>query len=51
MHSRQMAVMRSISPCAPAHDLNPGKRALMFIGSADRKLLKPECISPQIERQ
>src|ERR1700681_1822563 len=23
----------------------------MFIGSAERKLLKPECISPEIERQ
>ena len=23
----------------------------MFIGSAERRLLKPECISPEIERQ
>src|SRR5260370_771512 len=23
----------------------------MFIGNADRRLLKPECISPEIERQ
>ena len=31
--------------------LNFGKCALMFIGSAWRSETKPECISPQIERQ
>jgi hypothetical protein len=39
-----------MSPRAPAQDLKPGKCALMFIGNAERRLLKPECISPQIER-
>src|SRR6476659_948062 len=43
--------MRSMSACAPVHTLKPGWRALRFIGSAERKLLKPECISPQMERQ
>src|ERR1700751_3054941 len=43
--------MRSISARAPAQALKPAKRALMFIGKAERRLLKPECISPQIERQ
>jgi hypothetical protein len=51
MHSRHIVVMRSMSPRAPAQALKPGKCALMFIGNAERRLLKPECISPQIERQ
>mgnify|MGYP003694652663 CR=1 FL=1 len=50
-HSRQIVVMRSISACAPDQILKPEWRALRFIGSADRKLANPECISPQIERQ
>src|SRR5271168_2716167 len=43
--------MRSMSACAPDHILKPGRWALRFIGSADRRLVNPECISPQIERQ
>ena len=31
--------------------LNPGNSARMFIGSAWRSETKPECISPQTERQ
>src|SRR5271169_4371297 len=49
-HSRQIVAIRSISACAPAHTLKPAWRALRFIGKAERKLPKPECISPQIER-
>lgn len=29
----------------------PGKCARRFIGNAERNALKPECISPQIDRQ
>src|SRR5258708_19882818 len=47
----QIETTRAMSAAAPAHILNPGKRPLMFIGKAERRLLKPECISPQIERQ
>src|SRR5260370_14743419 len=47
----QIETTRGTSAAAPAHILNPGKRPLMFIGKAERRLLKPECISPQIERQ
>src|SRR5260370_3139220 len=43
--------MRSISALAFDQILNCGKRPLMFIGSAWRRETKPECISPQIERQ
>src|ERR1700730_2320348 len=43
--------MRSMSACAPDQILKPEWRALRFIGSAERKLVNPECISPQIERQ
>src|SRR3984893_10440566 len=50
-HSFQIESTRATSAAAPAHILNPGKRPLMFIGKAERRLLKPECISPQIERQ
>ena len=46
-----MATTRSMSACAPAHTLKPGWWALRFIGSAERRLAKPECISPQIARQ
>jgi hypothetical protein len=46
-----MAVMRSMSACAPGHTLKPGWWALRFTGRADRRLLNPACISPQIERQ
>src|SRR5258707_13600114 len=47
----QIETTRATSAAAPAHILNPGKCPLMFIGRAERRLLKPECISPQIERQ
>src|SRR5271169_2921921 len=50
-HSRQIAVILSISACAPAQTLKSGWRAFRFIGKAERILAKPECISPQIERQ
>src|SRR5712691_5695615 len=50
-HSFQMVVIRSTSACAPDQILKPRRRALRFIGNADRKLLNPECISPQMERQ
>jgi len=46
-----MAVMRSMSAMARVHTLWPGKSPLRFIGSAERRLAKPECISPQIARQ
>ena len=45
------AVMRSMSACARAHTLWPGKRALRFIGSAERRLMNPECISPATARR
>src|ERR1700682_4273629 len=50
-HSRQIVVMRSISLCARAHTLWPGKTRLRFIGSAERRFENPECISPQTARQ
>ena len=37
--------------CAPAQTLKLGWCAFRFIGSAERRLAKPECISPQIARQ
>ena len=43
--------MRSMSACAPLTTRKPGWCALRFIGSAERRFAKPECISPQIERQ
>src|SRR6516164_9000870 len=49
--SRQMAAIRSMSAWAPAQTLKPGCRALTFIGSAERRLPNPECISPETERQ
>ena len=36
--------------CAPDQTRKCGKCALMFIGRAERRLLKPECISPETER-
>src|SRR5438270_13216461 len=47
----QIDSTRSISACAPAQILKPGWRAFRFIGSAERRLAKPECISPEIARQ
>ena len=46
-----MAVIRSMSASARAHTLWPGKARLRFIGSAERRLENPECISPEIARQ
>src|SRR5471030_98470 len=46
-----MSTMRSISPWARDQTLKLGKCPRRFIGSAERNELKPECISPQIERQ
>src|SRR5476649_2140404 len=43
--------MRSMSARARDQILNPGKCAFRFIGNDARKVEKPECISPQIERQ
>src|SRR5262245_15054224 len=50
-HSRQIENTRLMSACAPAHTGKFGCLAFRFIGSAERRLLKPECISPEIERQ
>src|ERR1039458_6694083 len=43
--------MRSMSACAPGQTLKPGWWPLRFIGKAERRLPKPPCISPEIERQ
>ena len=43
--------MRSMSAWAPEQTLNSSCRALMFIGMAERRLAKPECISPLTDRQ
>src|SRR3977135_541302 len=50
-HSRQMVQTRSISACARDQLLKPGKCPFRLTGSAARKVVKPEWISPQIERQ
>src|ERR1700686_5709534 len=50
-HSRQMVQTRSISACARDQILKPGKCPFKLTGSDARKVVKPECISPQIERQ
>src|ERR1700759_283093 len=50
-HSRQMVQTRSMSACARVQILNFGKYPLMLTGSDARKVVKPEWISPQIERQ
>src|SRR6476469_4204224 len=47
----QIEITRSMSAWAPAHTLKPGCLAFKFIGSAERRLAKPECISPEIARQ
>src|ERR1700678_276972 len=46
-----MVVIRSISAWAAAQILKPLYLALRFIGNAERMLAKPECISPEMERQ
>ena len=48
--SFHMVSIRSMSAWAPAQTGKPGWRALMFIGSAERRLAKPEWISPDTDR-
>src|ERR1700760_350660 len=50
-HSRQMVQTRSMSACARDHILKLGKWPLRLTGSDARRVVKPEWISPQIERQ
>src|SRR5690606_21666488 len=50
-HSAQMARTRSTSGRAPEKILNFLCCVLRFIGSAERRLWKPECISPETDRQ
>src|ERR1700716_2565399 len=50
-HSRQMVQTRSISAWARDQILKPGKWPLRLTGSEARSVVKPEWISPQIERQ
>src|ERR1700742_77053 len=50
-HSRQMVQTRSISACARDQILKFGKWPLRLTGSEARSVVKPEWISPQIERQ
>src|SRR3954469_22413417 len=49
--SRQMNQMRSISACARDQILKPGKCPFRLTGSEARSVVKPEWISPEIERQ
>src|SRR6266567_3556940 len=50
-HSRQMVQTRSMSDCARDQILKPGKWPFRLTGSEARSVVKPEWISPQIERQ
>src|SRR3954470_11964200 len=50
-HSRQMVQTRSMSDCARDQILKPGKCPFRLTGSEARSVVKPEWISPQIERQ
>src|SRR6195256_3796350 len=50
-HSRQIVQMRSISPCARDQILKFGKWPFRLTGNDALKVVKPEWISPQIERQ
>src|ERR1700710_1910466 len=50
-HSRQIAQIRSMAPCAREQILKFGKWPLRLTGSDALKVVKPEWISPQIERQ
>src|SRR3954470_6267479 len=50
-HSRQIVQTRSISACARDQILKPGKWPFRLTGSEARSVVKPEWISPQIERQ
>jgi hypothetical protein len=51
MQSRQISVTRSMSALARDQTVKFLTLADKFIGSAERSAEKPECISPQIERQ
>src|SRR5664279_716641 len=50
-HSRQIVQTRSISACARDQILKPGKWPFRLTGSEARRVVNPEWISPQIERQ
>src|ERR1700731_1866704 len=50
-HSRQIVQTRSISACARDQILKPGKCPFRLTGSDARNVVKPEWISPQIDRQ
>src|SRR4030081_2660029 len=50
-HSRQIVQMRSMSPCARDQILKLGKWPFRLTGNDARKVVKPEWISPQLERQ
>src|SRR5258708_915114 len=50
-HSRQIVQTRSISACARDQILKPGKLPFRLTGSDARKVVNPEWISPQIDRQ
>src|ERR1700681_392151 len=50
-HSCQIVQTRSISACARDQILKPGKWPFKLTGSDARRVVNPEWISPQIERQ
>src|SRR3974390_731671 len=50
-HSRQIVQTRSMSACARFQILKPGKCPFRLTGSEARSVVKPEWISPEIERQ
>src|SRR3981189_1970616 len=50
-HSRQIVQTRSMSDCALDQILKPGKWPFRLTGSDARRVVNPEWISPQIERQ
>src|SRR5258707_7262978 len=50
-HSRQIAQTRSISACARDQILKPGEWPFRLTGWDARRVVNPELISPQIERQ
>src|SRR6202140_316302 len=50
-HSRQMVQTRSMSACARDQILKFGKCPFRLTGSDARSVVKPEWISPQIDRQ
>jgi hypothetical protein len=46
-----MRRMKAMSARGPDHSAKFGRCARMFIGSEERNASKPECISPEIDRQ